>query len=363
MTVTSPSVEVLFKQLASSAVTRSQNGYAILIVRDDTTTTLTDWTQYTDISDVKASDYTAENYQYIEDVFVSSPYKVCVARIATTDANFSDALAIIRANVGEGWITVADGTDSDFTTLDSWVNSMNANGFYYNAVVYKATTAPNSMYVVNFVNDNVYFSDTTRGKQSGLTYLASLSGILAKANIDQGTDYYICTNLSKVDEVADNSTALASGQFILINDGSYVRICRGINSLITTNGSTLTEDMKEILVVQVMQQIQQDIISTFKTSYLGQHKNKYDDQMLFVSSINSYFKSLATEDVLDEDYDNVVSIDVNAQRNAWISTGTDVSKLIDAQIKQKSYKRSVFLAGDIKILQSMTNLSFTINLD
>jgi hypothetical protein len=360
MTVTAPSVEVLFQQLASSAIDRSQNGYAILIIRDDTVTT--EWIEYSDISEVLSSDYTAPNYQYIEDIFVSSPYKVCVARIATTDANFSDALAIIKANVVEGWITVADGTDSDFTTLDSWVVSMNANGFYYDAVVYKATTAPDSIYVVDFVNDNVYFSDTTRGKQSGLTYLPTLIGILAKANIDEGTDYYICTNLSKVDEVADSATALASGQFILINDGSYVRICRGINSLTTTNGSTLTEDMKEILVVQVMQQIEGDIKSTFKTSYLGPYKNKYDNQMLFVSAVISYFKSLADEDILDDEYTNTASIDVDAMRAAWTSTGTDVSTLTDAQVKQKAYKRSIFLKGNIKILQSMTDLSFKINL-
>lgn len=360
MTVTAPNINVTFKQLASTAVARSQNGYAILIIKDDTETT--DYVEYSEITDVTASDYTTENYKYIEDIFVSSPYMVCIVRIPTT-GTISDALTIVKENVNEGWITIADGTSADFTTLQSWITTMNANGMYYDAIVYKATTAPNSKYITNLTNDFVYFSDN-RDKQSGLTYLPTLIGIFAKCGIDTGVDYYKCTNLSKVTEVASNSISLANGELVLVNDGSYVRILRGINSLTTTNGSALTEDMKEILVVQVMQQMQQDISTTFKTDYLSKYKNKYDNQVLFLSAINSYFKTLEGEDILDDEYDNVASIDIDAQRNAWISAGkSEASTWTDAQVKQNTYKRSLFLTANVKILQSMVDLDFTINLD
>jgi hypothetical protein len=361
MTVTAPNIDVTFKQLASTAVARSQNGYAILIIKDDTITT--NYAEYSEITDVTASDYTTENYQYIEDVFVSAPYMVCVVRIPTT-GTISDALTIVKQNVNEGFITIADGGSADFITLQSWIATQNASGMYYDAIVYQATTLPNSKYVVNFANDSVYFSDTTRGKQSGLTYLPSLIGIYAKCGIDQATDYYKCTNLSKVTEVASISTALGNGQLVLTNDGSFVRILRGINSLTTTDGSTTTEDMKEILVVQVMQQMKRDIVSVFKNDYLGQYKNKYDNQVLFISAVNSYFKTLEGEDVLDSEYDNVASIDVEAQRQALISAGkTEAISWTDAQVKQETYKRSLFLKANVKILQSFVDLDFTINLD
>ena len=58
-----------------------------------------------------------------------------------------------------------------------------------------------------------------------------------------------------------------------------------------------------------------------------------------------------------------MSINVEAQRNAWISQGkTEAAEWNDAKVKIKTFKRDVYLAGDIKILGSMTNLKFDISL-
>lgn len=365
MAITMPSIDVIFKQLATSAITRSERGYAILIVRDDTNKTF-DYKEYNLITDVDEDDYIATNYQYIKDIFAFAPYKVCIVRIdATAEGGtaptIADALSIVLENVKTGWITVADGTDIDFTTLSSWIKSQVNNKKTYKAVIYNATTAPDEKHIVNFVNEYVTFSDS-RGKVTGLSYLPSLIGILAVCNITRGCTYYACSNLSKVTEVADNDVALGQGKFVLFNDGDTVRIANGVNSMTTTNGTTATEDMKFIENVEAMDLIMDDITITFH-DYIGNYKNKYDNQMILISAINSYFRNLAGEDVLDSEYNNVADIDIEAQRAAWIAAGkTEASNWSDTVVRKTSYKRSVYLESSIKILGSMTDLKFTISL-
>lgn len=371
MTVTEPTIDVSFKQKASTLVDRSERGYAILILRDDTDATF-DYKEYDLITDVDEDDYTSTNYQYIEDLFTFAPYKVCVVRISKTAASgstvptISDALNIVIQNVATGWITIADGASADFDILSSWIKSQdNNNKKTYKAVVYNATTAPDEKHIVNFVNTSVTFSDTTRGTVNGVQYCPSLIAILAKCNVTKGCNYFNCSNLSKVTEVADRAAALAAGKFILINDGSYVRIDRGINSMTTVNGTTATEDMKEIEVVEAMDLIKDDITTTFKEYLDSGYKNKYNNQILFISAVNGYFTELSADgtDVLDSEYTNVADINVVSQRAAWVAAGTtDAATWTDLVVRHTTYKRSLFLTANAKILQSMVDLYFDINI-
>jgi hypothetical protein len=370
MTVTMPNIDVSFSQKASSLVARSERGYAILIVRDDTDKTF-DYKEYDIITDVDQANFSTTNYRYIKDIFAFAPYKVCIVRIDKTVAQggtvptIADALKIVIENIKTGWITIADGTSDDYSTLASWIKSQVAAKKTYKAVVYNVATGPDEKHVVNFVNTNVTFNDD-RTDETGEKYCPSLIGILAKCNISRGCNYFECSNLTKVTEVADRNVALGAGKFILINDGPQVKIARGINSLITTNGTTSTEDMKEIEVVEAMDLMQDDISTTFKDDYLGSgYKNKYDNQILFISAVNRYFKNLAATgtDVLDSEYDNRSDIDAEAQRAAWIAAGTtEATNWTDLQVRRNTFKRSLFLKANVKVLQSMVDLNFAINL-
>ena len=149
----------------------------------------------------------------------------------------------------------------------------------------------------------------------------------------------------------------------MFNDDEVVKIARGINSLTTTDGLNLTEDMKYIDIVETMDLINDDISNAFIETYLGKYKNNYDNQMLFVSAINSYFTDLENELILDNNYNNTVTIDTETQRNSWIGVGkTEAADWDDVTIKNNTFKRSVFLKGDIKILGAMEDLKFTVYL-
>ncbi|MGE4272061.1 MAG: phage tail sheath C-terminal domain-containing protein [Desulfitobacterium sp.] len=358
MPITLPSIEIAFKQLALDFIARSARGVAVLIVKDDTDTTF-DTKEYKSTEELSADSalYTATNYQYIADVLEYGVNKVVVVKIATTET-MADALALVASTVKTGWITTV-GVEADYTALTTWIKVREAEGKTYKAIVYNAA-APDCKHVVNFTNTNVVFADT-RGSQTGDKYLPSLLGILASSNVERGVTYYVCKNLSSVTEAADNDVAVNAGKFILINDFDEVKVGLGVNSLTTFAGDNV-EDMRYIDVVETMDMITDDIRETFKSEYIGQYKNSYENQILFISAVNTYFSQLAEEDILDPDYVNFADVNVAAQRSAWALLKPEAVEWDDVTVKNAAYKRTVFLAGDIKILGSMENLKFDISM-
>ena len=361
MAVTLPSIGITFTQKATSLMTRSERGIAILIVRDETQTPT--FYTYNTLSDVVEADYSAANYQYIQDVYaVKQPYRLCVVRIDTT-GTIADAIAIIEANVATGWVTIADGTSTDFTALVTWIGTTEALGKTYKALVHGISTAPDKKHVVDFVNTGVVFADETRGVETGEQYLPSLLGLLAGSNVLAGVTNAKCSNLTSVTAVSDPAADVAAGKFILVNDVNGVYIGVGVNSLTTTNGTTLTEDMKYIETVEAMDLISDDIRDEFKNNYVGKYKNSYDNQILLIAAIRDYFNQLARQNILDIEYANIVDINVSAQRAAWVAAGTTAAaEWTDAEVKRAAYKRTVYLTADVKILGSMEHLTFEINM-
>lgn len=105
-----------------------------------------------------------------------------------------------------------------------------------------------------------------------------------------------------------------------------------------------------------------DIYSTFK-GWIGKYKNKYDNQVLFFSAINAYFKELAREDILDKEYNNYSEVDVETQRLAWLAVGkTEVEDMEDEEIKKLTFKKKVFMMAQIKILNAVEDFIFTIDM-
>ena len=364
MAIEMPKIDVIFQQLAASLIARSQRGIAILVIRDGTDDT---WNikKYASQPEATADSkfFTEKNLQYIKDTTKWAPYLTYVVRIGAEDT-LDAALTLIEKNIKTGWITVAAGTADDWAALVSWIKAKEQRQQYYRAAVFKAN-APDNKHVVNLSNNTVTFADS-RGKVTASEWLPSLIGILACCNIQRGCTNYLCSDLIAVEEVEDNDKAVGEGKFILYNaDVDEVRIAQGINSLTTTNGSTLTEDMKFIETVEAMDLIADDIRRTFREEYLGNYRNKLDNQMLFIGAANGYLRDLAkpTTAVLDDEYDNVCQIDVGEKRAAWIAGGKpEAAEWTDDEVRAMAFKRDVFIWCDVKILGSMTNLRFLVNM-
>ena len=366
MAINLPIIRITFKQLAASFIKRSERGNVILIIKDDTDKTFKfkEYTQEIDLIADKAL-YTTENYTYISDCFLGKPSKVTVVRIDDIEGVFADALDIVKG-LEIGWIGIIEGTSTqaDQDALVAFVKAQRANKKNFKCAVFSPTTPPDDKGVVVLGNANVTFKDS-RATQTGDKAIPSLIGYLAGANVMKGTTYTILSNLANVEEPADVNEAINSGQLVLINEDAEVKIGSGINSLTDPpegypDGTENDESYIEIVEAEDM--MQDDIYKAFKAGYIGVLKNNLDNQMLFINEINQYFKGLANIDVLDNQYNNIADIDIDTQREALNKSGVDVSKMTDAQIKQFTYKRDMYLKADIKILFAMENLNFGITM-
>ena len=342
MSVTLPSIEVIFRQLAASFVSRSERGIAALILRDATEGSGESFFRFGDATQVPEDEFTAANQQYIKDALSFGPLRVSVVKVGSS-GTLADALAILVQKEQTGWITVCGGTTQDWSDLSSWIKAREKEQKSWKAVCYN-TTAPDCMHIVNLVNPKVTFGDE-RGEVEGSQYAPSLAGLLAACNVLRGATGYVCGNLAAVEEPEDVNAAVGAGKFVLVNEDDQVKV--GV----------------DIETVEAMDLMRDDITNTFRTDYRGKYKNTTANQMLFLAAINGYFRDLGDENVLDPTYDNTAGVDVTSQRNAWIDSGkAEAVDWDDGKVIATPYKRKVFLGGDVKILGSMTDLRFVVAL-
>ncbi|NMM52152.1 phage tail sheath C-terminal domain-containing protein [Paenibacillus aquistagni] len=358
MAIGLPQIEITFSSLARTAVQRSARGIVALIVKDDTDTSFS-VKEYKLASEVEKAAFTAENVKYIQDVLGGGASKVIVARVSVDSTEATEEAIQAIGKKKYNWIGHATGAAAEHTSLAAYVKEQEKTGKNIKAIVYKATN-PDSMCVVNFTNETLTKIDDS--EIAGDKYIARLLGLLAGLPMTQSGTYKVLEDLKSVKEPADLEAAVNNGELVLFNDDDQVRVARAVNSL-QTLGEGVTEDMKKIIVVETMHLIREDIYTTFKQDYLGKYKNKYDNQILFISAVNTYFDALEREEILDSEYDNRSDIDVEEQRQAWIDIGkTEASDWDDSKVRINTFRSNVFLAGSIKILDAIEDLKFGITM-
>nr|DAM85360.1 MAG TPA: tail protein [Caudoviricetes sp.] len=388
MAIGLPKVDVIFTGLANTAVVRSGRGIACLIINDNTGIDTLELSktkkenvvneedlkvksvitedkilkQYKGFTEVEKTDYAEENYKIIEDVFLTEINKLYVIKIPN-DKTFDDIKPFIKKDIN--WIAYIGETReeqkklADFVKLENKLRSKKLKAICYNLQGAEA----DDMHIVNFVNASVIKAD---GKSLvGYKYLGRLLGVLAGCRMDMSVTYNILSDLNNVEQIGDTDAineAIGKGKFVLINDDDGVRIARGVNSL-QKNDKEHTEDMKYITIVEAMDLIYEDIVNTFKQVYLGRFKNSYDNQVLFISAINSYFRDLAREEILDPNYNNISFVDIEKQRETWIENGKlEATNWSDIQVKNNTFRTNVYLQANVKFLNAMEDLLFIVNM-
>jgi len=352
-----PKLDIFFNQLADTAVKRSTKGTLALIVIDNTSPDVKFMT-YRDPEKVKKTDYSTDNYNYIIDSFRGGASKVIVVKVAQ-DGNVEEVASPLLNNVLFDWITVASNTKAHQDAVINYVKNKNIRKKYkLKALVYKATN-PDDDHIVNFTTESYIVRDAVT--KEGYMLLPYLAGVLAGLPFTRSLTYYTMQGIESVKEKEDNDAAVDKGELILFNDEGAVRVARGVNSLVTLeNGKT--EDMQSIAVIETMDMIIKDINEAFK-KYIGAYKNKHDNQALFISAVNGYFLGLSKEDILDPEFANECMVDVEAQRQAWIANGNeDAKNWNDNKVKKRTFKKQVFLEGQIKILDTMEDIKFKITM-
>ena len=359
MPIGQPTIDIEFIQKAVTAIVRSERGIACVVVYDDTPASA-GYYVYKYATDIPADRYTAENLAILKRCWLCPVNKVVVVNV-DTEADFADVTAILET-IKYNYVCVVD--DQVQQDLASYIITKNENspGKKYIAVTYGATA--DSKYVINIKNDTVHDIATDTDVDM-VDYLPRIASVLANLPLNRSITYYELEDINAVDmSFVDSETSIDDwiddGYLCLWQDEDTVKVGRGVNTL-TTFTSTDTEDMRKIIIVEAMNLILEDIYNTFKDYYVGKYKNSYDNQCLFISAVNTYFRQLGREEVLDPSFDNNAYVDVETQRDAWLGIGkTEAEDWTEAQVKEMTFKSWIYLAGNIKILDAIEDLKFQI---
>lgn len=358
-----PNIDIVFKQLAVTAIRRSERGILAIIVNDDKQTEGVTRYTYRRGSDVSKDTFSEENYTAIMRAFDVAVNKVYVFRCASTVEEKAIYKEVEKVRINY----ICTNVKANQQKIANYTRQYNVDskGHKLVCVVSNVTTA-DSKYIIDVKGTGGVLKD----KDTAVTaedYIIRIASTLCNLPMNRSLTYYVFSDLKSWDDsYIDDENSIDSwidkGFLTLINDDDEVKCGRAVNSLVTFT-STDTEDMSFIIIVDSMNLILEDIYTTFRDYYVGKYKNTLSNQRLFISSVNSYFRTLQGEEILDNAYNNHADVDVEAQRNAWTAIGkTEAEDWTDFKVQQMSFKTNVFLAGDVKITNCMEDLKFTISL-
>lgn len=371
-----PNIDIIFKQKAVTAIRRSQRCIACVIVRDNTPGDA-GYETYKYEKDIPVNKYSANVLKALKRCFLVAVNKIIVVHIpevvtemvegepVDTIVEFSEALHILDGLNYHYVCTIDQGGQQE---LANYIISKNrsSKGRKYVAVTYNVSVA-DSKYIINVKNGWVHVNGDDENTSMEM-YLPRLASILANLPMNRSCTYYELEDLEAADmSFVDSEHSIDSwidnGWLCLIKDDEEVVIGRGVNSLTSVTSSD-TEDMKKIIIVESMNLMEEDIYSAFKKEYVGRYKNSYDNQQLFISAVNTYFRELAHEEILDPDYENEAKVNVEKQREAWLGIGrTEAEDWKDDKVKRMTFRSNVFLDGNVKILDAIEDLHFEINME
>lgn len=355
-----PELEIAYKGLGVSAVKRGERGDAVLIVEDDTEGAPKK--KYTTISDFTSEEqakFKTENVDYIKDALEGAPLSLYVFKLGT-EGVLADLLNKIKGIIPRNsWIGILSATAKNHTDLGTFIEGENKNNKKrYKTIVFKGTT-PDDMHIVNQTNEKVVFPDE-RGEVVGDKAIPYLIGYYAGLSMMM-SGIAKPLKFKSVTEPEELDVAIGNGEHILFNDEGVVKVARAVNSLVTI-GQDVTDDMTHINTVEKMDLIYCDLYKAWNDSYKGKYPNILDNQMLLISAINGYFKTIARDYILDPNFDNRVEIDLEAQRLAnYPKYGEEVVKnWDDAYAMKMTVGTKVFLKANIKIPGIMEDFFFNI---
>ena len=187
------------------------------------------------------------------------------------------------------------------------------------------------------------------------------SGYSSGLPLNRSATYYVLPEVESITESETPDEDVDNGKLILINDGTKIKIARGVNSL-TEFTNEKGQDFSKIKIVEAIDMIRDDIRTTFEDEFVGKVENSYDNKIVFIAAINKYFKDLASRGVLYDQFDNKAEIDVEATRE-WLSQTKDVSAWEDEQIKTANTGTNVFVKANIQIQDAVEDLNFGIYIE
>lgn len=366
-----PQVLINFRTIGTTAIKRSAMGIVAMILHNEEKDEIKNYT-IRDVSDIPETGLTADNVDLIKKCLLGTPLRILVYTLpmSTVDGATHTQANVLRmlANIKWNWLCAPTATTQEQQDLASWIKTQRPT----KRKTFKAVLAEQDADhegIVNFCTNDIKVQTDTDvlGNPvytiyTAVQYTARIAGILAGLALDRSATYFKLTEVESVEVYEDIDTLIDKGEMLLIDeqDGDGVKIARACNSL-TTFTTDKGEEFRKIKIIESMDMIRDDIRDTFKKYYVGKVINDYNHKMLFVSAVLVYFSEIKGN-VLDADADNTVDINEQYQSNYAKLHGDDPTTMSAMEIRQYNTGDTVALAGSIRLVDAMENLTIDFTL-
>ena len=344
-----PSISVKFIQEGITAIQRGARGIVAMIVKESTPIDPVTIANVTDIPE----GITENNKQLIINSLIgntNAPLRLELY-VISVEMTLTEALNYFE-NTKFDYLCYPAAVDEDKTAIVTWIKNQRDQGNMVKAVL--ANKDADCEGIINVTQDGVVVGEKTYNAGE-LT--ARIAGLIAGTDLRISTTY---ASLPEVDSIPFESrsateTKVGNGEFVLFREANKVKVARGVNSLTTVSQAKGTLFQK-IKTCDIMDIISNDIRATARDNYLGKYSNSYDSKCLLVTAIQGYMDGLVTDGLVEK---NTVSveIDIEEQRNFLKSTGIDVTKLSDQEIKEANTEDKVFIKVTCKILDAIESIN------
>ncbi|UGB31707.1 phage tail sheath subtilisin-like domain-containing protein [Metabacillus sp. B2-18] len=346
-----PRVNILFEQLAASAIQRGERGIVALLLKDAAAQGTHEIIMDTDIP-TGLSDANKKQIKLALIGGVNAPLKVIV-RVGdpVTETDWSLGLAWLET-VKFDYLVIPEIVTAELSTVTSWVGSQRTNRKMIKAIL--PDHAADKEYIINFTTDSIVVGEET---YTSAQFCSRIAGLIAGTPLNIATTFQSLPEISSVQSYTKTQldTAIDNGEFVIYHDGEKVKVARGVTSFVTTT-QTKGESFKKIKIVEILDLYYTDITKTISDNYIGKYPNSYDNKVLLITAIQAYHRQLEADQLLDVNV-NVVGIDLDAHREYLTNNGVDITSMTDEEIKTANTGDDVFIGSRIKPLDAMEDIS------
>ena len=346
-----PIIDISFKQLAKTAVIRSERGIVALILKDTTKASLTVF----DEGDIPSS-LTEANQGLIKNVLKGSPNKIELY-VLGSEGEISEALTYFEG-VEFNLMCMPSAESADVTAIKTFIKKMN-DVVKYKCDAILANEKADSEAIINYTAKNIVV-----GGESVTTanHTARIAGLIEGTPLHQSITFATLSDVDAIENLTKEQadTRIDNGELILVREMGKVRVARGVNSL-TTLTDTKGNAFQKIKLRKTLNLIHNDLRRVIVEKYIGKVPNNYDNKCVLITEIKNYLDELATEQLIEKV--NTVGIDLIAQKK-WLkdNTNLDVNAMTEQEIKEANTQSNVFIAISLKVVDAMEDIMIGISI-
>nr|DAF86573.1 MAG TPA: tail sheath protein [Siphoviridae sp. ctcx61] len=346
-----PVIDISFKQLAKSAVVRSQRGIVALILKDTTKASLTVF----DEGDIPSS-LKKENQGLIKDVLKGSPNKIELY-VLGSDSEISEALTYFEG-VEFNLMCMPSAETSDVTAIKTFIKKMN-DVVKYKCDAILANDKADSEAIINYTAKNIVVNGES---VTTANHTARIAGLIEGTPLNQSITFATLSDVDAIENLTKEQadTRIDNGELILVREMGKVRVARGVNSL-TTLTDTKGNAFQKIKLRKTLNLIHNDLRRVIVEKYIGKVPNNYDNKCILITEIKNYLEELENEQLIEKV--SYVGIDLEAHKK-WLkdNTNLDVNSMTEQEIKEANTQSNVFLAISLKTLDAMEDIVIGISI-